>query len=121
MRAITQEISCSVEGFESLRIAVNVGMAQAEFDRRRGRGEVAPAIVGFPNWDDAAAEIGLLAVNPETGEPTGDPMAAPPVPLTLEGLAELPFVLVNYLAGDQVVTDALKAYREDHYPNSSRR
>lgn len=121
MNVIEQEVACPIEGYEDLMIVVNIGMTQAGLDRARARGAVAPAVVGLQHWEEVAAARGLLAIDPATGEPTGDPLPQPELPLTEAGLAELPFVLVSYLSGDQVIAHALRAYREDHFPNFSRR
>lgn len=114
-------IPVNLTGYERLTVTVNLGMTAEQIDAQRARGNQAPAIVDFPNWDDEAASCGMTALDPATGELNGHALEKPEFPLTIEVLRRLPERFVLYLTTDDALSDALLDERETRRPFLRRR
>ena len=119
MRALRHTIGCRVAGYESLQVTINIGLTNDQIDRAQAKG-IHNFVLDFPNWDDVAESLELFEDDPETGEPTAALMAKPEMPLTHDALRRLPTVLLSYIGGGYVITDANADYLANVRPKLSR-
>lgn len=97
-----------LDGYDLLDVTHDLSLSWHEVYERRTQGCQAPTIIDFPNWDDVAGDLGLPEVKPE-------------MPLTVATFILLPMRLAGYLAGDDVIKDALQDERETRRPFSKAR
>lgn len=96
MRVIRHTIGCQIAGYESLHIAIDIGMTNEQI----GAGQAERRhtfVLDFPNWDAVAESLDLTMDKPE-------------MPLTVAGLNKLPVVLTRYIGGGYVINDAVDDY-----------
>ena len=117
MARVCHTFQCLMPGYEALEIAIDPRLTQAQLDHMRRAGRPATAIVDFPNCEIAAPIVGLVRSDPETGDPTDEPVCKPAFPLAWDAFTEWPSDLVHYMIGNQCLADGLADYLKSVHPN----
>lgn len=89
-------------GFD-LDLVLDLGLTQPEYLAGLEAGEYR-ALIDVPNWPAVMGDA-----------------VKPAFPLTTETIGALPFALVRYISGGQVIGDALDDMMDQHFPKSRTR
>lgn len=121
MAIIKHTINVPVPGFDALEATFNVAAthAQVTFAERQGRG--GSFLLDLPNWDDVALELGLVEIDPATGEPTDRPLPKPSLPLNDEAAVQMPMAVATWLLSGVSLQAAVGDYVGNLSPNVRRR
>ena len=119
MHTLKHTVNCPVDGFEALEVEFNIAATSAQVTFAQKQGAFGLFITDFPNWEEVAPQLGLVEIDPETGEPTATPLAKP-MPLK-EHIGELPVILTAWLATQGLGYAAGRDIAEMLGPNSKRR
>lgn len=103
-----------VEGYDRLEVTHDLSLTPRQIDAQVLRGNLAPTIVDFPNWEDVAESCDLLAIAAD-GEINGA-LPKPALPLTSASFDDLPLDLGTYLRSMTAVGDALVDYHAKRLP-----